>query len=153
VSALADALVAAQRRALAAVEKQYAALRCDDVIVRVAVVRMVLEPRTDVDGVEDFYIIDRQTVSEREWVEPREKARIRRSCLSPGCPSEVEPGELDCEKHRQLYGEARTQQWVVLSRGFVYGPFQTREQAGLWCVSERKTDCQVAAPLNTTVRS
>ena len=46
----------------------------DQVLVKVAVVRMVLEPRLDVDGVEDYYVIDKQTVSESEWFEPRKAA-------------------------------------------------------------------------------
>lgn len=54
--------------------KQSAAKRQDKVIVRVVVTRTVMEPRTDVDGVEDFYVIDSRTVTEREWVETREKA-------------------------------------------------------------------------------
>lgn len=51
------------------------------VIVRVKVVREVLEPRADVDGHEDYYVIKRDVVSDREWVETREKALGKPECL------------------------------------------------------------------------
>lgn len=48
--------------------------RADKVIVRVIVQRQVLEARADVDGFEDYYVIRRDLVSEREWVEDRDAA-------------------------------------------------------------------------------
>lgn len=51
-----------------------AAQPLDLVLVKVTVVRQVLEPRTNVDGTEDYYVIRKDAVSESEWFEPREAA-------------------------------------------------------------------------------
>lgn len=37
--------------------------------------------------------------------------------------------------------------WAVLAQGFVYGPFESRHEAGAWCAKEHKRKAQVL-PLN-----
>jgi hypothetical protein len=49
----------------------------DPVLVKEIVMRVIFEPRTDADGVEDYYRNSDQIVFENEWFMEREEAEKR----------------------------------------------------------------------------